>query len=88
MMLAMRTTLTIDDDLLDRLRQEAARTRRPLRELLNQRLRLGFGAAARSRRSKRFVVKPFAAAGGFAPGVDELRLNQLADDLETEAAGR
>jgi hypothetical protein len=88
MMLGMRTTLTIDDDLLDRLRQEAARTRRPVRELLNERLRVGLTAAARRRGSRPFVVKPFAAAGGFAPGVDELKLNQLADELEAEAVHR
>jgi hypothetical protein len=79
--------VTVDDDLLDMLREEAARTRRPVRELLNERLRMGFAANGRSRRSKRFVVKPFASSG-FAPGVDELKLNQLADDLETEAGGR
>jgi hypothetical protein len=83
----MRTTVTVDDDLLDMLREESARTRRPVRELLNERLRMGLAAAGRSRRTKRFVVKPLVSSG-FAPGVDELKLNQLADDLETEAGGR
>ena len=83
----MRTTLTIDDDLLDLLRQEAARTRRSVRAVLNQRLRLGFAGPEHRRRARRFLVEPFAATG-FAPGIDELKLNQLADDLETEHAGR
>jgi hypothetical protein len=83
----MRTTLTIDDDLLAQLRQEAARARRPVHELLNERLRMGFTVAARARQAGRFVVKPLSA-GGFAAGVDEAKLNQLVDDLETEAAGQ
>jgi len=83
----MRTTLTLDDALLQFLREEAARTRRPVGEVLNERLRLGFTASPRRRRAKRFVVEPFAASG-FAPGIDELKLNQLADTLETEDAGR
>ena len=83
----MRTTLTLDDDLLQRVREEAARTRRTVRDVLNERLRLGFAAATRPRSAKRFVVEPFAAAG-FAPGIDELKLNQLADALEAEDAGK
>ena len=80
----MRTTLTIDDELLHKVREEAARTRRRVCDVLNDRLRLGYaqGSKARPARS-RFAVKPFAA-GGFAPGVDERKLNQLLDALETE----
>lgn len=83
----MRTTLTLDDDLLDRVREEAARTRRSVRQVLNERLRLGFTATMRAPSTKRFVAEPFAGAG-FAPGVDEQKLNQLADALETEDAAR
>lgn len=79
----MRTTLTIDDDLLDLLRQEAARTRRSVRQVLNDRLRRGFSGAIQRPARTRFVVEPFKTAG-FAPGVDETKLNQLADVLETE----
>jgi hypothetical protein len=80
----MRTTLTLDDDLIRRVREEAARTRRTVREVLNQRLRLGLAVA---RLTKPFRVEPFTAKG-FAPGVDELKLNQLADTLEAEHTGR
>ncbi len=78
----MRTTLTVDDDLLDLVKQEAARTRRPFRDVLNDRLRLGFSAAAR-KSGGRFVVEPFATKG-FAAGVDERKLNQLVDELDTQ----
>jgi hypothetical protein len=80
----MRTTLTIDDDLFDLLRQEAARTRRPFKDVLNERLRLGFSETRKKQpKSTRFRVKPFHT-GGFAPGVDEKKLNQLFDTLEIE----
>jgi hypothetical protein len=80
----MRTTLTLDDDLMDRIRHEAAERRRPFREVLNERLRLGFAARDAGSRRSRFRVEPFKTAG-FAPGVDEEKLNQLADAIDTEA---
>jgi hypothetical protein len=83
----MRTTLTLDDDLLQLVREEAARTRRTVRSVLNERLRLGFASPRRPRPGRAFVVEPFAGRG-FAPGVDEARLNQLVDTLETESARR
>jgi hypothetical protein len=80
----MRTTLTIDDDLFDLVRQEAARTRRQFKEVLNERLRKGLTEhnGKRPKRAK-FKVKPFPR-GGFAPGIDETKLNQLFDTLEIE----
>lgn len=84
---AMRTTLTIDDELVDQIRAEAARTRRRFRDVLNERLRLGFSADKRRGSSAKFTVKPFATAD-FAPGVDEKKLNQLLDTLETEERKR
>ena len=83
----MRTTLTVDDELLQLLREEAARTRRSLREVLNERLRLGFSAAERARQRSKFKVEVFDTKG-FAPGVDQGKLNQLFDTLEAEDAGR
>ncbi len=83
----MRTTLTLDDDLFQLVREEAARTHRSVREVLNERLRRGFAAPRRPRGAARFVVEPFPTRG-FAPGIDEARLNQLLDTLETEDAGR
>jgi hypothetical protein len=84
----MRTTLTIDDDLFDRIRQEAARTRRRFRDVLNERLRLGLSAHSSLRKNApKFTVEPFVT-NGFAPGVDEKKLNQLFDLLESEKPGR
>ncbi len=79
----MRTTLTVDDDLLDLLKREASQTRRSLRQVLNDRLRLGLAGDAPRRSKRKFVVEPFDTAG-FAPGIDPTKLNQLADTLEAE----
>ena len=79
----MRTTLTIDDDLVDRIRQEAARTRKRFRDVLNDRLRRGFSMGGNEKARPGFRVEPFATSG-FAPGIDEKKLNQLLDVLESE----
>lgn len=79
----MRTTLTIEDELFHKLREEAVRTRRPFKDVLNERLRLGFSSGAASEvRAPEFTVKPFAAKG-FASGVVEKKLSRLFDRLET-----
>jgi len=76
--------VTIDDEMFHRVREEAARTRRRVRDVLNDRLRLGYAKQGKSKSpASRFVVKPFATKG-FAAGVDERKLNQLLDTLETE----
>lgn len=86
-MLLMRTTLTVDDDLFDQLRREAAETRRGFRTVLNERLRRGLAAGSGASPRARFRVEPFKTAG-FAAGVDEEKLNQLADQMDIEDSRR
>ena len=77
----MRTTLAIDDDLLDKLKEAAAKRRQPLTRIVNETLRRGLSAQRpRPERRAPFRVEAFDSA--FRPGVDPLRLNQLVDDLE------
>jgi len=77
----MRTTVAIDDDLFEKLRDAAAKRREPLSRIVNEMLRRGLsGQHPRPSRRARFRVEPFDSA--FRPGVDPLRLNQLVDDLE------
>jgi len=75
----MRTTLTLDPDLAERIRQETASGRVSLKEVINSRLRIGFGIT-RSKPWQTFRVK--AHASGYRPGVDALKLNRLVDELE------
>ena len=77
----MRTTLTLDDDVADFLREQAQLQSKPFKQVVNDTLRRGMSPAAREERPI-FRVKPLQ--GGFRAGVDPLKLNQLNDELETE----
>ena len=77
----MRTTLTLDDDLVTKLKELAHQQGRTFKEAVNAAIRRGLtGPLPSTRRTKRFHVKTFHSA--FRPGVDPLKLNQLADELE------
>ena len=78
----MRTTLTLEDDVGKRLKQEIRRTGKGMKTVINEALRLGLGMAGKSPRPKPFKVRPHAF--GFKPGIDLDRLNQLVDELEAE----
>ena len=75
-----RTTVTLDEELLQWVREESVATRRRFGEVLNDRLRRGYSV---NKGTKRFIVRPLKM-GGFAPGVDQDKLNQLFDTLESE----
>ena len=82
---AMRTTVAIDDDVLEKLRQAAAKHRKPLTKILNETLRRGLsGQISRPSRRDPYRVDTFDSA--FRPGIDPLRLNQTLDDLDIRRA--
>lgn len=82
----MRTTLTLDDDLVKALRDEARRRDISFKELVNEVLRRGLNAGVPpGARPSRFRVR--AKPCGFQPGVDLKRLNQLLDEMEIDHAG-
>jgi len=77
----MRTTLTLDDDVATRLKQLAHRKRISFKEAVNAAIRRGLAAQQLPRGGrKRFEIRTFSS--GFVAGVDPVRLNQLADELE------
>ena len=82
----MRTTLTLDPDVTERLRQEVRRTGKGLKAVVNEALRRGLGGGAKPARRSRFEVRPHAF--GVTPGVDLDRVNQLVDELEAVETGR
>lgn len=77
----MRTTLTLDADIAQRLRQELASGKKSFKQVVNERLRLGFGLK-KSQKRPPFRVKPHSSA--YQPGIDPTKFNQLADELEVE----
>lgn len=54
----MRTTLTIDDDVLDRARAVAGRLRSPFRRVVNEALRAGLQAVEEPARSRPYHTRP------------------------------
>lgn len=79
----MRTTLTLDDDLAALLKERAGQLGVSFREMVNQTLRAGLGAAVEG--SKRDAPKTIPHSYGFRPGIDLDKLNQLVDELEADA---
>lgn len=75
----MRTTLTLEDKIAERLQQEAALGQRSFKQIVNEALAQGLGLQPPPKR-KTYRVKPHAS--DFVPGVDTGKLNQLADELD------
>lgn len=79
----MRTTITLDPDTEALLRREMARTHVNFKRAVNDAIRRGLSGG---RSATRDVVKVLPFTSDYQPGVDRLRLQQLADDLELDAA--
>jgi hypothetical protein len=79
----MRTTLTIDDDLAGLLKRRARALGVPFKEAVNRPMLSGGGEPARPRRGA--APKTIPHSFGLRPGIDPDKLNQLADELESEA---
>ena len=80
----MRTTLTLDDDLAERLADLARESSRPFKVVLNEALRRGLAESAPA--SPPFVVK--AHPGHLRPGIDDRRFNELAWEPEEKLPRR
>jgi hypothetical protein len=83
---SMRTTLTLDDDLVQRLKEIARDSGRSFKDVTNEIVRRGLSTGEGPGESPEpFRVEPKSC--GFKPGIDPLKLNQLYDDLEIERLG-
>jgi len=79
----MRTTLTLEDDLVKKLKRIALDSGRTFEDVVNTTLRRGIDCGERGE----LGLSPFrveAKACGFRTGVDRNRLNQIYDGLRTE----
>ena len=83
----MRTTVSLDRDIEQILRETALRTHRSFKRVLNETLRNGIAASTPAEKQeakpKRFVVK--AHSMHLRPGIDLRKVNELIGDLEVEA---
>ena len=75
----MRTTLTLEPDVAERLRQEAALGKRSFKEIVNEALARGLDLRPKPKREP-YRLKPHSS--DFVPGVDPGKLNHLVDELE------
>ena len=76
----MRTTLTLDDDLLVKLRAEAQRSREPFKQIVNRVLRLGLKAQTQAKALPPFKVKTRNL--GLRPGFDFDNIEELLERIE------
>lgn len=76
----MRTTLTLDDDVLALVHQTVHREHRTMKSVVNDALRQALSGQGSA---MAYAVTPHDSQ--LQPGIDPGRLNQLADELEDEA---
>ena len=79
----MRTTLTLDDDLVAQIHALRRADGLSFKGAVNQLLRAGIQCRSQPQKPKRYRTKPKKL--GFRPGYDPTKLNQLADEMEAEA---
>ena len=79
----MRTTLTLDDDLVAALKELAFTRQESMKQVVNETIRAGLQANAAPPPAKPFRLRP-ASLGRVAPGIDLDRALRLSDDLEDE----
>ena len=82
----MRTTVTLDEDLAQALREEARETGRSLKRIVNETLRAGM-AARKAPAARRYRLTP-VSLGGVVAGIDLDKALRLAEALEDEAIAR
>jgi len=77
----MRTTLTLDEDVVRLVEEAVHRERRPMKQVINDALRRAL--APQDVRREPYQLKPHESA--VRPGFDPAGFNRLADELEDEA---
>ena len=78
----MRTTITIDDEVAAQLKELQHRARSTFKDTVNAVLMRGLLASEPLASDPPFRVDAFD--GGFAPGLDPTKLNQLVDEWEVD----
>lgn len=78
----MRTTLVIDDDVLDQARVLASKRRLPFRRVVNEALRAGLPIVAAPVKQKKYRTSPTAM--GLKPGRNLDNIHELVAQIEGE----
>jgi hypothetical protein len=80
----VRTTLTLDDDLAERLADLARQSRKPFKAVVNETLRRGLGESGP--KLPPFVIE--GHFGGLRPGIDDRSFNELMWESDEELERR
>ncbi len=78
----MRTTLTIDDDVLDRAKAVAGRRNIPFRRVVNEALRVGLQTVEKEPESRPYRTRPYDM--GLKPGRDLDNIQEILAQIEGE----
>ena len=76
----MRTTLTIEDFLFEKLNKKAHKEKKSFKQVVNETISRGLMVAETPQQPEPFSVEPHAC--GKREGIDYGKLNQLSDELE------
>jgi hypothetical protein len=79
----MRTTLTLEPDVERLLNDEVHRTRRPLKQVVNDAIRRGLSPRLADQPEQPYRVTVHHTK--LRPGIDPTAMNRLSDELEDEA---
>ena len=79
----MRTTITIDDHLAEQIEELRRQRGLSLKKIINLLLRDGLEHQSKPPQPKRFRVRTHRL--GLRPGFDPEKLNELSDEIESEA---
>lgn len=82
----MRTTLTLDDDVADFLKEQSRLHNKPFKQVVNEVLRRGMVLGLKEAAPPKFRIVPNHSR--LFPGVDPEKLNQFNDQLEAEDFAR
>ena len=77
----VRTTLTLDEDVANRVQAEARRSGRPFKVVVNDLLRAGLSQSRRGQRAEPFQVEA-ANFGGLRPGLSLDNIAALLEEVE------
>jgi mRNA-degrading endonuclease RelE of RelBE toxin-antitoxin system len=80
----MRTTVDIQDAILEQLREMADERKRPFKEILHETLQRGL--ASKASKPRRVRIQPFRV--GIKSSYRGMSMNQLYDQLEAERASK
>jgi hypothetical protein len=80
----MRTTLNIDDDVLERARALSAKLHSPFKRVINEALRAGLEQVEKPASQRPYVTKPHPM--GLSPGLDLNNIQELLAQVEGEDA--